>query len=299
VSEDSPAAVGGDHSVQADAQRRSGDLEPGIRLDFREEMSYADYLHLDEVLGAQHPLSRPAAHDELLFIIQHQTSELWLKLLLHELIGARHGLQADDVGLALKRLARVKGILHTLTDQWTVLATLTPSEYLSFRDSLASASGFQSFQYRAVEFTLGNKNASKLQMFEKDPMAHERLTELLHSPTLYDEFLAYLARHGHAVPAAVTGRDITEPHHFTAGLVDTFKRIYASPAEYWSAYETCEALVDVEDAFQFWRFRHLRTVERMIGNKTGTGGSSGATFLRKALDKTFFPELYSVRTVLE
>jgi tryptophan 2,3-dioxygenase len=299
VSDSSPAGTGGDGSAQPAAEQPAGELEPGIRLDFREEMSYADYLHLDQLLSAQHPRSEPAAHDELLFIIQHQTSELWLKLLLHELIGARHGLRADDVGLALKRLARVKGILHTLTDQWTILATLTPSEYVGFRDSLASSSGFQSFQYRAVEFSLGNKNAGMLQMFERDPMAHQRLTELLHSPTLYDEFLRYLARQGHDVPAAVIERDITEAHRFTPELIDTFKRIYASPAEYWSLYETCEALVDVEDGFQFWRFRHLRTVERMIGNKSGTGGSSGATFLRKALDKTFFPELYSVRTVLD
>jgi tryptophan 2,3-dioxygenase len=274
-------------------------LEAGIRLDFRNEMSYGEYLHLDELLNAQHPLSQPVAHDELLFIIQHQTSELWLKLLLHELVGARDGLRADEVGLALKRLARVKDILHTLTDQWTILATLTPTEYLSFRDTLASSSGFQSFQYRAVEFMLGNKNAGMLQMFEQDANAHQRLTELLNSPTLYDEFLAYLSRHGHSIPAALAERDVTQPHRFTPELVDTLKLIYASPAEHWSSYETCEALVDVEDAFQFWRFRHLKTVERMIGGKTGTGGSSGATFLRKALDRTFFPELYSVRTALD
>jgi tryptophan 2,3-dioxygenase len=274
-------------------------LEAGIRLDFREEMSYGDYLHLDELLGAQHPRSQTAAHDELLFIIQHQTSELWLKLLLHELVGAREGLRTDDIGLALKRLARVKNILHTLTDQWTILATLTPSEYLSFRDSLANASGFQSFQYRAVEFILGNKNASMLQMFVQDPMSHQQLAGYLNSPTLYDEFLAYLARHGQSIPAAVLDRDVTEAHHFTPELVDAFKVIYAAPAEHWSLYETCEALVDVEDAFQFWRFRHLKTVERMIGNKTGTGGSSGASFLRKALERTFFPELYSVRTALD
>ncbi|HEX8094610.1 tryptophan 2,3-dioxygenase [Jatrophihabitans sp.] len=274
-------------------------LEAGIRLDFREEMSYGDYLHLGELLGAQHPRSQPAAHDELLFIIQHQTSELWLKLLLHELVGAREGLRTDDIGLALKRLARVKNILHTLTDQWAILATLTPSEYLSFRDSLASSSGFQSFQYRAVEFILGNKNSGMLQMFVQDPMAHQQLTGYLTSPTLYDEFLAYLSRHGQPIPASITERDVTQAHQFSPELVDTFKVIYAAPAEHWSLYETCEALVDVEDAFQFWRFRHLKTVERMIGNKTGTGGSSGAAFLRKALDRTFFPELYSVRTALD
>jgi tryptophan 2,3-dioxygenase len=275
------------------------EIEAGIRLDFREEMSYGDYLHLAELLGAQHPLSKPAAHDELLFIIQHQTSELWLKLLLHELIGARDGLRTDDIGLALKRLARVKGILHTLTDQWTILATLTPSEYLSFRNSLASSSGFQSFQYRAVEFMLGNKNARMLQMFEQDPAAHALLADLLNSPTLYDEFLAHLSRRGHPVPLSALDRDVTEAHTFVPELVEVFKAIYDAPAENWSQYETCEALVDVEDAFQFWRFRHLKTVERMIGGKVGTGGSSGASFLRKALDRTFFPELYSVRTALD
>ena len=252
-----------------------------------------------ELLSAQHPLSRPAAHDELLFIIQHQTSELWLKLLLHELTGAATALRADDFGLALKRLARVKGILHTLTDQWTILATLTPSEYLSFRRFLASSSGFQSFQYRAVEFMLGNKNARMLAVFERDAAAHALLTDLLDSPTVYDEFLRYLSRHGHPLPAAVLDRDVTEPHAFVPELVDVFKAIYAAPAENWDSYECCEALVDVEDAFQFWRFRHLKTVERMIGGKSGTGGSSGAAFLRKALDRTFFPELYSVRTALD
>ncbi|MEO7262944.1 MAG: tryptophan 2,3-dioxygenase family protein [Jatrophihabitantaceae bacterium] len=296
---DNGPAVAAAEGARAAGDQSADEIEAGIRLDFREEMSYGDYLHLDELLGAQHPRSRPAAHDELLFIIQHQTSELWLKLLLHELIGAREGLRAEDIGLAIKRLARVKGILHTLTDQWTILATLTPSEYLSFRDALASASGFQSYQYRAVEFLLGNKNAGMLQMFEQNPAAHAHLSELLNSPTLYDEFLSYLSRHGHPIPAAVIERDITEPHQVTPELVDTFKVIYDSPAEHWSVYETCEALIDLEDAFQFWRFRHLKTVERMIGNRTGTGGSSGAAFLRKALDRTFFPELYSVRTALE
>jgi tryptophan 2,3-dioxygenase len=274
-------------------------LDPGIVTDLAGKMAYGSYLALDELLGLPRPVSVPEHHDEMLFIIQHQTSELWLKLLLHELTGARDGLRNDDVGLALKRLARVKGILHTLTDQWTILATLTPSEYLSFRDSLASSSGFQSFQYRAVEFMLGNKNARMLEMFERDRTAHAMLTDLLNAPTLYDEFLAYLSRHGHPVPASATGRDVTEAHAFTPELVDIFKEIYAAPTANWDLYETCEALVDVEDAFQFWRFRHLKTVERMIGGKMGTGGSSGASFLRKALDRTFFPELYSVRTALD
>ena len=300
MSHDEVAAAGcpaGGRSAGTGGQPDDG-LEPGIRLDFRQEMSYADYLHLDELLSAQHPLSSPAAHDELLFIIQHQTSELWLKLLLHELLGARDGFAHDEVGLALKRLARVKGILRTLTDQWTILATLTPSEYAGFRHSLASSSGFQSFQYRAVEFALGNKNASMIQMFDREPVAQAKLGELLNAPTVYDEFVRYLQRHDHTVPAAVIGRDVTEAHQFSPELGDTCKVIYSAREQYWSVYETCEALVDVEDGFQLWRFRHLRTVERMIGHLMGTGGSSGASFLRKALDKTFFPELYAVRAVL-
>ena len=273
-------------------------VEDGVVRDFRRALSYADYLHLDEVLGAQHPLSVPQHHDELLFIIQHQTSELWLKLMLHELISARDGLQRDELPLALKRLARVKHIQHTLTDQWSVLATLTPSEYVEFRDFLATSSGFQSHQYRAVEFILGNKNADMIDVFDHDPAAQQMLIELLDAPSLYDEFLRFLARAGHAVPAAVLDRDVRRAYVMNDDLVETFKVIYADPREHWIAYETCEELVDLEDNFQLWRFRHLKTVERTIGHKAGSGGSTGVTFLHQALDLTFFPELYAVRTVL-
>jgi tryptophan 2,3-dioxygenase len=261
-------------------------------------MSYSDYLRLDELLSAQHVVSDPPHHDELLFIVQHQTSELWLKLMLHELRSARDDLDADDLRLALKRLARVKNIQATMTEQWSVLATLTPSEYAEFRGYLGSSSGFQSYQYRAVEFLLGNKNERMLDVFAREPAARALLAELLGQPTLYDAFLRLLARAGHDVPPALLERDVTRPHVFTPELVPVIGRIYEHPHEHWEAYEACEELVDLEDNFQFWRFRHLRTVERTIGLKQGTGGTAGASFLRRALDLTFFPELYAVRTQL-
>lgn len=273
-------------------------LEPGIHRDLATNLTYGEYLHLDEILNAQHPRSRPVHHDELLFIIQHQTTELWLKLMLHELTSARDGFRTDEVSLTLKRLARVKHIQDTITQQWSVLATLTPSEYLEFRDYLATSSGFQSFQYRAVEFILGNKNAAMLDVFAHDPDAHAMLAKLLHEPSLYDEFLHYLARTGLPIPARVLERDVSAARTLDPDLVQAIRVIYEAPRHHWIAYEVSEKLVDVEDNFQLWRFRHLKTVERTIGHKAGTGGSSGVTFLHKALDLTFFPELYAVRTVL-
>ncbi|MBY3552243.1 tryptophan 2,3-dioxygenase [Modestobacter lapidis] len=259
-------------------------------------MSYGDYLDLDRLLAAQHPRSSPEHHDELLFIVQHQTSELWLKLMLHELRGARRSLGADGLAPALKCLARVKNIQRTLTEQWSVLATLTPREYAEFRGSLGSASGFQSAQYRAVEFILGNKDAAVLTMFEHECDAARVLGELLESPTLYDEFLRFLARRGLDVPAGVLERDVREPWTFQPALVPVFRQVYESTDTPWAIYEACESLVDLEDNFQLWRFRHLLTVRRTIGVKTGTGGSSGVGFLQRALGLTFFPELYAVRT---
>lgn len=272
------------------------DLEEGIVRDFRVNLSYGAYLRLDELLSAQQPVSRPEHHDELLFIVQHQTSELWLKLVLHELLAVRGRLVADELRPALKGLARVKHIQRTLTDQWSVLATLTPSEYAEFRSFLGTSSGFQSDQYRAVEFVLGNKNAAMLDVFDHDRRARDQLADLLAEPSVYDEFLRYLARHGHAVPAAVLERDVSQPHAFCPDLVPVFRRIYENAGEYWEAYEACEEFVDLEENFQLWRFRHLKTVERTIGFKPGSGGSSGVGFLRAALDLTFFPELYAVRT---
>ena len=271
-------------------------IEHSIRTDLRGAMSYGSYLDLDHLLSAQHPRSSPEHHDELLFIVQHQTSELWLKLVLHELRGARAFLADDDLAPALKCLARVKNIQRTLTEQWSVLATLTPREYAQFRGALGNASGFQSHQYRAVEFILGNKNAAMLKVFEAEPAAHELLTELLESPTLYDEFLRLLARVGFDVPTSVIERDVREPWKLEPDLVPVFRQIYESTDTPWGVYEACESLVDVEDNFQMWRFRHLLTVQRTIGFKTGTGGSSGVGFLQRALDLTFFPELYAVRT---
>lgn len=271
-------------------------IEGGMVRDLRAELSYGQYLHLDELLGAQHPVSTPVHHDELLFIVAHQTSELWLKLVLHELRAVQARLAADQLRPALKGLARVKHIQRPLTEQWSVLATLTPSEYAGFRSALGRSSGFQSDQYRGVEFVLGNKDAGLLELFDHDPRARALLTDLLGRPSLYDEFLRYLARAGHAVPAALLDRDVTVAHTFTPDLVPVIRRVYENADEHWGVYEACEELVDLEENFQLWRFRHLKTVERTIGLRRGTGGSSGVAFLRAALDVTFFPELYAVRT---
>lgn len=270
-------------------------IEEGVHRDLGGTLTYGQYLALDQVLSAQHPRAVPPRHDELLFIIQHQTSELWLKLMLHELRSACALLRSDEVQPALKRLARVKHIQHVLTEAWTVLSTLTPSEYAEFRSFLATGSGFQSWQYRAVEFVLGNKNPQMLRVFAHDPAVHAELGALLAEPSLYDEFLAWLSRGGYAVPAACLERDVSAPYEPQEGLVDVLVGIYADPAGHWGVYEVCEELVDLEDNFQVWRFRHLKTVERIIGSAPGTGGSSGVPFLRRALDLTFFPELFAVR----
>jgi tryptophan 2,3-dioxygenase len=271
-------------------------LEAGVRTDFASTMDYGAYLDLDTLLSAQHPVSRPEHPDELLFIIQHQTTELWFKLVLHELRSVREYLDGDDVSRARKALARVKHIFRTLAEQWSVLATLTPSEYAEFRGVLGSSSGFQSHQYRAVEFILGNKNARMLEVFSSKPSIRDELAELLEEPTVYDAFLRFLSRRGHDVPAEVLERDVRRAWVEVPALVPVFQEIYGDTTAHWAEYATCEDLVDLEDAFQFWRFRHLRTVQRTIGFKTGTGGSSGVGFLKRALDLTFFPELYTVRT---
>lgn len=278
------------------SETNTRDIEPGIRTDLSEQMTYGSYLALDKILDAQYPLSEPEHHDEMLFIIQHQTSELWLKLVLHELQAAMRSLVDDSLGDAMKKIARVKHIQKTMIEQWSVLATLTPYEYAQFRGSLANASGFQSAQYRAVEFALGNKNAAMLKVFESEPEWHAMLEEALHAPSLYDEFLRYLARRGYAIPERILQRDVTKAHISDPGLVEVFTDIYDHAGEHWDAYEACEELVDLEDNFQEWRFRHMRTVQRTIGFKTGTGGSTGVQFLRRALELTFFPELFEVRT---
>jgi tryptophan 2,3-dioxygenase len=269
-------------------------LESGIRRDLREDLTYSDYLRLDLLLSAQQPLSRH--HDELLFIIQHQTSELWIRLLIHELGSACRNLAADRMNGALKDLARVKHIQRQLFEQWAVLETLTPSEYADFRDLLAQASGFQSLQYRILEFRLGNKTPEMLDVFEHAPEEQNRLREALDAPSLYDEVLRLLARRGFAIPPERVERDWSQPMEPDPRLVEAFKAIYEAREANWDVYELCEELVDIEESFQLWRFRHLKTVERIIGGKKGTGGSSGTEFLRAALDLRFFPELWDVRT---
>jgi len=282
--------------VSEGVERNTRAIEGSVVTDFSDRMSYGGYLELHTLLAAQHPLTFPEHHDELLFIIQHQTTELWLKLVLHELAAACRYFREDRLSPALKCIARVKHIQRTLTEQWSVLATLTPTEYAQFRGVLGNASGFQSAQYRAVEFTLGNKNAAMLRVFATDPDAERLVRETLEAPSLYDEFLRYLGRSGYPIPTEVLERDVTLAWTFTSALVPIFATIYADPPAHWTAYETCEELVDLEDNFQLWRFRHLKTVDRIIGFKTGTGGSSGVPFLQKALELTFFPELFAVRT---
>jgi len=278
------------------------ELEPGIVTDLRDRQSYGGYLRLDRLLDAQQPVSRGAddapRHDEMLFIIQHQVSELWMKLMIHELRAAIAHVRADALEPCFKILARVKLIQKQLFEQWAVLETLTPSEYEAFRPALGTASGFQSAQYRAIEFLLGNKQAAILDVFRHEPATFAELDALLHAPSLYDEFLRLLARRGLPVPRASLERDVTQAYVRNPELVPVFRRIYDDPEHWWDAYDMCEKLVDVEEAFQLWRFRHMKTVERIIGYKPGTGGSSGVAFLRRALDRAFFPELIDVRSVI-
>ncbi len=276
------------------ANRR--ELEADIQTDLKDRLTYAEYLGLEEVLNAQHPLSDPLHHDEMLFIIQHQTSELWIKLLLHELNAALKHVQSDNLEPCFKILARAKQIQRLLFEQWAVLETLTPSEYSEFRGVLGGASGFQSPQYRALEFLLGNKNADMLKVFAHDPELHAWLKGYLDQPSLYDEFLRYLARRGLPVPADKTDRNWAQPYEADPAVTEVFRMIYTDRKSHWDAYEMAEKLLDIEQSFQHWRFRHMTTVERIIGHKRGTGGSSGVDFLRRALKLRFFPELIDVRT---
>ena len=273
-------------------------LEQGITTDLGERLSYGGYLQLDTLLSAQRPLSSPAHHDEMLFIVQHPVSELWMKLVIHELRAAIAHLRADELAPTQKILARVKQVQRQLFEQWGVLETLTPNEYLQFRHVLGPASGFQSLQYRLIEFLLGNKNAGMVAVFAHDPAAKAELQEVLDAPSLYDEFLRWLARHGHAVPADRVERDWSVAAERDERLVPVFQRIYEDADAHWEAYAMCEQLLDIEQSFQLWRFRHMKTVERIIGFRRGTGGSSGVAFLKQALELTFFPELLDVRTVL-
>jgi tryptophan 2,3-dioxygenase len=271
-------------------------LESTIHTKLDRDNDYTAYLGLEALLNAQHPLSDPPHHDEMLFIIQHQVAELWIKLVIHEIEGAIDRMRQDDLPPAAKNLARVKHIQTQLFNQWMVLDTLTPSEYAQFRNVFGQASGFQSPQYRLLEFLLGNKNSAMLAVYEHQPAWHQRLVTALNAPSLYEEFLAYLSRAGMPVPRKALVRDFSRMRDEDAEVVAVLKSIYDEPRKNWASYEICEALMDVANNFQFWRFHHMKTVERIIGHKPGTGGSSGVTFLKKALEAEFFPELIRVRT---
>ncbi len=260
---------------------------------------YADYLDLDTLLAAQHPRSQPEHHDELLFIIQHQTTELWFKLMLHELRAAVELVKTDQLGPCFKILSRVKHITAQILNQWSVLATLTPPEYLQFRHVLGSASGFQSSQFRLVECILGLKSPAALSYQKEQPDAYAVLDEAIKSPSLYDEFLRLLARRGMPVPKEVLERDVTQAYEPNESLMPVFKTIYEGTGEHWELYEMCEKLVDIDEQWALWRFRHVKVVERVIGFKRGTGGTAGVDYLRSIVDRRFFPELWDVRTLLE
>ncbi len=267
------------------------------QLDFSKTMSYGDYLALDRILTAQHPLS--PNHNEMLFIVQHQTSELWMKLMLHELHAVRAQLHSDDLPPAFKMLSRVARIMDQLVHAWDVLATMTPPEYTAIRPYLGASSGFQSAQYRELEFILGNKNAAMLKVHEPTPEVHARLDTALRAPSIYDEAVLLLARSGFAIaPDRIQVLDWTRPTVADDSVKAAWLEIYRMPSQHWALYELAEKLVDMETAFRTWRFRHVTTVERIIGFKTGTGGTAGVSYLRKMLDVVLFPELFALRTEL-
>jgi tryptophan 2,3-dioxygenase len=285
------------HQVGADAPRGESIVkEEGAQLDFSRDMSYGDYLHLDQVLNAQHPLSPD--HNEMLFIVQHQTSELWMKLMLHELRAAVAAIAGDQLPPAFKMLARVSKIMEQLVHAWDVLATMTPPEYSAIRPYLAQSSGFQSWQYRCIEFMLGNKNASMLKPHSHRPDLLAIVETAWKAPSLYDESLRLLARRGIPVPATHTERDWTQPYAADDGVEQAWLQVYRNPEKNWDLYQLGEELTDLEDAFRLWRFRHVTTVERVIGFKRGTGGTGGVSYLRKMLDTVLFPEIWKLRTSL-
>ena len=270
--------------------------DEGAKLDFSRDMTYSDYLHLDAVLSAQHPLS--PAHDEMLFIVQHQTSELWMKLMLHELRAAVGCIARDELGSAFKMLARVSRIMEQMVHAWDVLATMTPPEYSAIRPYLSNSSGFQSWQYRCIEFSLGNKNAAMLKPHAHRPELLAEVEAAWRAPSLYDESLRLLARRGLAIPASHLERDWTQPYTASDEVEQAWLAAYRSPQAHWELYQLGEELTDLEDSFRLWRFRHVTTVERVIGFKRGTGGTSGVGYLRKMLDVVLFPEIWTLRTSL-
>ena len=266
------------------------------QLDFSQSMSYGDYLSLDSILNAQHP--RSPDHNEMLFIVQHQTSELWMKLMLHELRAAIAHLAKDELSPAFKMLARVSKIMEQLVHAWDVLATMTPPEYSAIRPHLASSSGFQSHQYRCIEFALGNKNAAMLKPHTHRPDLLAQVQAAFVAPSLYDEALRLLARRGISIPTSHKERDWSMPYAASSEVEAAWLVVYRQPEKYWDLYQLGEELTDLEDAFRLWRFRHVTTVERVIGFKRGTGGTGGVSYLRKMLDVVLFPEIWSLRTAL-
>lgn len=289
----------GEQSSYEGASRQVGharSFDPNTTTDLHGKLDYGQYLKLEELLAAQKPLSSPEHHDELLFIIQHQTTELWMKLIIHELKSAIEHVHTDRLESSFKILARVKHVFQQLIDQWSVLATLTPSEYVQFRYVLGPASGLQSFQHRHIEFLLGNKDARMLLVFQHKQAVHAELSKALAAPSLYDEFLRYLSRRGFSVPRDVLERDVTQPHEPSNGVVAVLKEIYESPAKAWDAYEMAEKLMDIDEQYSLWRYRHLKVVQRVIGLKRGTGGTAGVSYLRQVADTVLFPELWDVRT---
>ena len=265
-------------------------------LNFKNQMSYGDYLGLEQILSAQHP--RSPNHNEMLFIIQHQTSELWIKLIVHELHAVMQQMQNNDLPPAFKMLSRIARIMDQLVHAWDVLATMTPPEYSAIRPYLGKSSGFQSYQYRELEFLLGNKNATLLKVHESTPRNHATLLQALQSPSLYDLTIQLLAKHGLKIDPAHLQRDITQPTPANLSVQTAWTQVYQNPEKYWVLYELGEKLVDLETAFRIWRFRHVTTIERIIGFKTGTGGTAGVAYLRKMLDVVLFPELFALRTDL-
>ena len=280
----------------ADNKATKSRVEPGMDVDLAGRRTYGEYLKLERLLGAQQPVSKE--HDELAFIIIHHVQELWLKLVAYEIEAAMASIRVDHLPPAFKSLARVTRIQEQLIAAWDVLSTMTPADYLAFRSALGPASGFQSYQYRLVEFRLGAKDPEMLLPHRHDPIAYAKLNAALTEPSLYDEALRLLARRGHPVPKEVLDRDFSQPYVSNPLVRDIWLSIYRRSQEHFDLYELAEELVDVEDWFQQWRFRHMKTVERIIGHKSGTGGSSGVGYLKTALDRSFFPELWEVRTYL-
>ena len=276
--------------------RETSDQGSGAKTDFSRDMSYGDYLRLDQVLSAQHPLSPD--HNEMLFIVQHQTSELWMKLMLHELRAAMRAVAQDELPDAFKMLARVSRIMEQLVHAWDVLATMTPPEYSAIRPYLANSSGFQSWQYRCIEFAMGNKNPAMLAPHAHHPVRHAEVKLALEAPSLYDECLRLLARRGLPMPASHLERDWSQPYVVSDEVEHAWLTVYRNPKQHWDLYQLGEELADLEDAFRLWRFRHVTTVERVIGFKRGTGGTNGVGYLRKMLDVVLFPEIWKLRTDL-